>query len=343
MPHNKALLRRDEILESFCNLVRQSQINGFGAFVVAGDLFEGDVVSPSTKASLISAFKDSPDVDFLVLAGNHDEDAFGDDFLRRLPSNVHLLGRDGIQEFIKDGVCFVAADMTETAMADVQAYPWRSEYYNVFICHGDIGKTGEYGAIDLDGFYDLPVDYVAMGHIHSFYKEGAGRGFAAYSGCLEPRGYDETGLKGFVRIDTDVLNRDDSVSFVRYAKRVAWQIKLDVSDCADKAAIADKARAVLDAGEISEYDMVEFYLVGEVEEDCVFTEMQIKSRLEDRLFDVKVKDKTKVKTDIEALKVTPSIKAEFLRLAEEISDEEERNTVVRYALNALGGEEIDEL
>lgn len=62
------------------------------------------------------------------------------------------------------------------------------------------------------------------------------------------------------------------------------------------------------------------------------------------MFDVKVRDKTKLRLDIEALKGTPSLKAEFITLAEkEIPDEEMRNTVIRYALNALNGEEIDEL
>ena len=78
-------------------------------------------------------------------------------------------------------------------------------------------------------------DYIAMGHIHSFYIEGAGRGYAAYSGCLEPRGYDETGEKGFVIVNTEILNRADSIAFAPYARRLAWQINLDVSDCADQS------------------------------------------------------------------------------------------------------------
>ena len=344
LPHNKALLRRGEILESFCSLMRQAQADGFGAFIVAGDLFEGNVVAPSTKTALVSAFCDCPDVDFIILTGNHDGDAFGADFVRRLPANVHVLGRNGMEEFVKDGVCFVGADMTETTMRDIQAYPWKKEYYNVFICHGDIGKDSEDGAIDLDGVYDLAGDDIAMGHIHSFHIEGAGRGYAAYSGCLEPRGYDETGEKGFVIVNTEILNRADSIAFAPYARRLAWQINLDVSDCADKSQIVDKARSLIGEGLISENDMVEFYLVGEVAEDCVFTEMQIKNELKKYLFDVKVRDKTKLRLDIEALKGTPSLKAEFITLAEkEIPDEEMRNTVIRYALNALNGEEIDEL
>ena len=40
---------------------------------------------------------------------------------------------------------------------------------------------------------------------------------------------------------------------------------------------------------------------------------------------------------------TPSLKAEFLKLANEIENEELRDVVIRYGLNALNGEEVDGL
>jgi len=39
----------------------------------------------------------------------------------------------------------------------------------------------------------------------------------------------------------------------------------------------------------------------------------------------------------------PSLKGEFLKVAEQIQDEEMRNIVIRYGLNALNGEEVDSL
>ena len=342
LSHNKAIIRRGEILSSFCTLARQAQQNGFGAFLVAGDLFEGSDVAPSTKGALIDAFCDAPDVDFLILTGNHDKGCFGEDFVSRLPKNVHLFGK-GINTFTKDDVCFVGADLTSVSLEQLLAIGWQREYYNVLICHGDVGKQSEYGAIDLDAFFDKPIDYFALGHIHSYSKEPAGRGFAVYSGCLEPRGYDETGLKGFVRIDTGVLNKAESVSFVPYSKRIAYSLKLDVSDCSSKMQVTDKAKAVLSLLEVTDLDMVEFYLVGEVAEENVFSTEEIKQQLSPLLFDVKIKDKTKVKIDLEQLLSTPSLKAEFVKVAMEIEDEEMRNKVIRYGLNALNGEEVDSL
>ena len=311
LPYELASVRRGEILQSFCSLVRQSQQNGFDAFIVAGDLFEGKDIAPSTKTALVQAFVDAPDVQFFLLTGNHDKACFSEDFVKRLPKNVHLFG-EGVNRCVLDDVCFVGVDLTTVNTEQLLNIDWQNEYYNVLICHGDIGKKSEYGAIDLDAFYDKPIDYFAMGHIHTYQIEGAGRGFAVYSGCLEPRGYDEYGLKGFVKIDTKVLNRDYSVTFMPYSQRMARVINLDVSDCVDAQQIKDKTMAILDAG-IPTCDMVEFCLVGEVAEDCVFTTNEIKQHLLSRLFDVKIKDKTRVKVSCD--EDLPSLKKEFLKVA----------------------------
>ena len=342
LSHNLAIVRRGEILQSFCTLVRQAQQNGFGAVIVAGDLFEGNDVAPSTKTALVQAFSDAPDVQFFLLTGNHDQTAFSEDLTRRLPKNVHLFG-EGVHRCIVEDVCFVGVDLTNVTTEQLLAIDWANEYYNVLICHGDKGKTSEYGAIDLDAFYDKPIDYFAMGHIHTFSIENAGRGFAVYSGCLEPRGYDEAGAKGFVRIDTSVLNREYSVSFMEYCQRQAHVYEVNVSACADEWQIISLLRDGLDKMQIPDRDMVEFRLIGEVAEDCVFTTKKIRTELSNRLFDVKIKDCTKLRVKQEEQDGLPSIKKEFLALAQSIEDEEERNAVIKYALNALNGEEVDQI
>ena len=329
-------------MQSFCNLVRQAQANGFGAFIIAGDLFEGKDIAPSTKTALVQAFLDAPDVHFFLLTGNHDQASFGEDVVKRLPKNVHLFG-EGVNRCMLDDVCFVGVDLTSVTTEQLLNIDWQNEYYNVLICHGDIGKKSEYGAIDLDAFYDKPIDYFALGHIHSYHIEGAGRGYAVYSGCLEPRGYDEDGQKGFVRIDTKVLNREYSVTFMPYSCRQAYVFDLDVSDCLDAYQIIEKCNSALDALKIPQQDMVEFRLTGKIKEDCVFTTNQIKQALVGRLFDAKIKNNTRIEVKMEQDGNLPSLKGEFLKVAEQIQDEEMRNIVIRYGLNALNGEEVDSL
>ena len=160
---------------------------------------------------------------------------------------------------------------------------------------------------------------------------------------MEPRGYDEHGQKGFVRVDTKVLDRAYSVTFMPYSCRQAYVFDLDVSHCVDAYQIIEKCNSLLDTLKIPQQDMVEFCLTGEVMEDCVFTTNQIKQALSGRLFDTKIKNKTKTAVKTDETGDLPSLKKEFLKVAEQIQDEEMRNIVIRYALNALNGEEVDSL
>ncbi len=343
LSHNKAILRRQEILDTFCKLISEADKNGDGAVIVAGDLFESKYASPSTKSALINTFASHPNVKIFILTGNHDQSAFDDGFVKRLPKNV-ILFSEGINCFELDGVCFVGADLTTVTRKQLNDIVWDTGNYNILIAHGDIGKNSIYGAIDLDMFFDKPIDYFALGHIHSFKIEGAARGYAAYSGCLEPRGYDETGQKGFVWIDTSILDRTKSIRFVPYATRQAFSIRLDISDCVTASDVVKKAASFVDGTSVTSFDMVEFYLIGEIREDCVFTTEQIAQGLKPLLFDVKVKDLTKVKIDIEKIKNELSLKSQFIKTAEEkIKDPQLLNRVLRYGLNALNGEEIDSL
>lgn len=47
------------------------------------------------------------------------------------------------------------------------------------------------------------IDYLALGHVHSFRQEKLDeQGIWCYSGCLEGRGFDECGTKGYVMLET---------------------------------------------------------------------------------------------------------------------------------------------
>ncbi len=68
------------------------------------------------------------------------------------------------------------------------------------------------------------IDYLALGHIHSYKKERLDdRGVYCYSGCLEGRGFDECGEKGFVLLD--ITEGKIHTEFVPIAKRMLHEVK----------------------------------------------------------------------------------------------------------------------
>ena len=75
---------------------------------------------------------------------------------------------------------------------------------------------------------DKNIDYLALGHIH-YYSENKldDRGVYAYSGCLDGRGFDETGEKGFVLLEPqeNTLLR----AFVPFSSRKFYETRFSVN------------------------------------------------------------------------------------------------------------------
>ena len=69
------------------------------------------------------------------------------------------------------------------------------------------GMVSEYGQEKKESHFgicvDGGIDYLALGHVHSFRQEKLDeQGIWCYSGCLEGRGFDECGTKGYVMLET---------------------------------------------------------------------------------------------------------------------------------------------
>lgn len=88
---------------------------------------------------------------------------------------------------------------------------------NVVIMHGDISEGAGEDKIKLPLLKDKNIDYLALGHIHRSYAKSLGsRGIARYSGCLEGRGFDETGEKGFYEVTVDENEKGSIPSLRRF-------------------------------------------------------------------------------------------------------------------------------
>lgn len=75
------------------------------------------------------------------------------------------------------------------------------------------------------------IDYLALGHVHSFMQDKLdNRGTWCYCGCLEGRGFDECGPKGFVLLDVDEQTCRAQMQFVQMAARTLYTLEVDVSN-----------------------------------------------------------------------------------------------------------------
>jgi len=207
--------------------------------------------------------------------------------------------------------------------------------------HGQIaGYKSEEAAeiISLPRLKDKNIDYLALGHIHS-YSEGVidSRGKYAYSGCLDGRGFDELGDKGFVLIDT---NEKLTTGFIPFSSRNLYEHEFDVTESSNWY----EAIEVLIEELKTKYDkksLIKVVLKGTHKPDFYIDKDNLTDRLNEIFFFAKVYDRTELEIKPEDYIHDKSVRGEFVRAVWESDlSTEEKHRVITCGLNALKGEEI---
>lgn len=336
-----ARTRKEEILRSFERLCALAEKEKVTAVIVAGDMFDGDKVYVKTRQRILNAIKTASDVDFLYLSGNHDARGFIED--EDLPKNFKVFGTEWT--YFSYGNTVVAGvnfnGFNENSVYDTLKLS--PDKVNIAVMHGQVAG---YNSGDNDELVSLPrlkgkyIDYLALGHIHTF-SEGTldERGKYAYSGCLDGRGFDETGEKGFVLINTYESGKL-SYAFVPFCSRVLREERFDISEYSSQFEATEKLRAIL-VKNCDESDLIKVVLTGERTPDFYIDAALIAQKLSENFFFVKVYDKTSLKIDIRDYEADKSLRGEFVRKVLSSSlGEDDKTAVVNIGLTALKGEEL---
>ena len=191
--------RKAEVRNTFRRLVEYAKEEGVAVVMLCGDIFDSDRPFKKDKDFFYSVIKSTPEIDFLYLKGNHDTD---DKLPEVLPENLKLFSDKWTSYAYENTVI----SGTEITAANASSYPaalsLRKDTLNIVMLHGQ-ASDGAGGSVNLKKLKNRNIDYLALGHIH---KPSEGvldeRGVYVYCGCLEGRGFDETGEHGFVLLDT---------------------------------------------------------------------------------------------------------------------------------------------
>ena len=337
MSAQQASDRNTELIRSFVRLTEYAEENEVRVVLIAGDLFDGDRVRTLTVDEILGAMERTPDVDYLYLAGNHDEaaQAFSD---RALPRNLRRFTRQW-STFVYDGVAVSGIELcAENAQTLYEQVPHVEGCTNLVMLHGQIGASSTPEQIDLNRLKGKGIDYLALGHIHSYSVQPLdGRGICCYAGCLEGRGFDECGEKGFVllTVESGRLRHE----FVPFACRTLHRLPVDITGLTKSSQVGQRMREAARA--IPQRDMVEFLLTGHSDPAANIAVPYLQSLMKDSFCFVKVKNESRMAIDPAAYQNDVSLKGEFIRLVLASDAEEgEKAAMIRAGLQALAGEEI---
>ena len=348
----KAKERRGELLNTFTRLVRYASDNGVKALLIAGDLFDTGSISKTTINTVMHAISENPDINFYYLEGNHDNDTFTSHMdelgWTEIPDNLKLFGDEWHTYCEADGqICISGVELnSKNSGAALYSFETDANIFNIVMLHGQESESSgkeKSEIINLNALRFKNIDYLALGHIHSYKKVSLDpRCTYCYPGCLEGRGFDECGEHGFVLLDIDEEHRTYTHEFVPFAQRRLYEVIVDVSGLMSTAQMVDTARNRACAEGCNPESMVKVVLNGEVDVECEKDIVYFEAQLKDEFYFIKVEDKTRLQINIDDYRLDESLKGEFVRqvLADENIDEEDKMKVIRFGLQALAGEEI---
>lgn len=327
-PKEISALRKQELRNSFVRMVEYAAANGVYAILLSGDVFDRDQPYQKDTDFFYQVVESYPQLQFFYLRGNHDQ--LG---ARKSLPNLHLFGNDWTY-YDLGGVTVCGIELTA---ANLQAFSstlsLAAERKNIVMLHGQVGAE-----INLVKLREKAIDYLALGHLHE-YSSGAldGRGVFAYSGCLEGRGFDETGEKGFIELEIGerILHR-----FIPFSQRQIQRLRVDVTGLTEGYAMARRA---LEQCTFSREGIYRLELVGEVDVQTEEFAHDVQAYLSGSCLYLSVKDCTDKKIDYEAYANDASAAGEFVRAvqASEQFSAQEKAQIIAYGLRALSGREVD--
>lgn len=339
LTHSQIAERKQEILSTLNTLCQTAVREGVSAVLIAGDLFDHDRVNTSGLETVLALLAGHPQLTFYYLPGNHEKALLTASGLP-MPGNLRIFGEDWtyftLGEITVAGRSETAADMFDTLRLPPDGV-------NLVVLHGEVRpRSAPNGVIGLTEAAECPIDYLALGHYHSYAEHSLGRrGVAVYAGTPEGRGFDECGEKGAVLITVDghaVTHR-----FLPTARRRLWDIPCDVSDCADLRAAEDRMTDALQG--IPPQDLVRLRLVGRRPPDSPLNLTALTARFRSGYYHFELRDESRLLLRAEDYRYDRSLRGEFIRLvlADPTLEEEQQERIIRCGLSALSGERGAEL
>lgn len=321
-----ALRRKQEIKETFFDAVKHANDNNFNYLIIAGDLFDTEVLKISEVKSIFDVLSNSS-FEVLIITGNHDPLQTKSIWnMVHYGENIHVFNETiSYKEFEQDNL-------------RVYGHSWDRHYYddsvfnqipeldktktNILIAHGDAyAKKTRYLPINKDRLTELGFDYVALGHIH---KSDFITDRIAYSGCLEPFDFSEVGDHGYIEVILE--GHQIKTKFEPFSKRKFLVHTINVSSDDTLDTILNRVRS-LDSKASRKENLYRIIFKGRRRYDVHLDQNELKELLQDEFIYIEFKNNTKPDFDLASIKKenAENIIGKFIEKFENLDQNDEVN------------------
>ena len=226
----------------------------------------------------------------------------------------------------------------------------KEEDCNILLLHGALYQgtpkgdslQGEEG-IFLKNLEKLPLSYIALGHIH---KGGEGKlnngAIWAYPGCLQGRGFDEEGERGFLYLKVEEEKKEIHKEFIPIKQGEFRILEIELLEDEGTLACLKKIEEEMEKASISKEDSLRIILKGkkglEQERNLRYLQLQ----LQDSVFFLEIQDESELSWNREEAMKEKSLKGEFLRVlaAADNLSKEEQEEIIALGMGLLQGGEL---
>lgn len=330
--------RKYEVLAAAKRAIALCEEENVDIMLVAGDIFDNNRIEDKMVDEIIEAFGQLTRTKVVIALGNHDPLTADSPFKnRRLSANTFVLPEnDYVLDFDSIGCRVYGSSFGSVYKTGSERFfitPPADDKINLMVLHGETRAdlSSPYRSITKTFIEESNMDYIALGHNHKrseIVKLGSTR--FAYCGCIEGQGYDEDGEKGVYLGDVSKMSAD--LKFVPIAKRTHHHIDVDISGEEQVAEIIKKA--INKASACPRNDLFRITLKGNIEPQANLNLDDISARLSPEVYNLRLKDRTGIKVDLELLAKENSLKGKFAKeMLKRISEADESQKQIY--LNAL--------
>lgn len=222
----------------------------------------------------------------------------------------------------------------------------KEEDCNILMLHGALREGGfevqnEQG-ISLKQLSRYPIHYLALGHIHKREEGKYGSLNYIYPGCLQGRGFDEEGEKGFYYLEIEEETKEIKAEFVPLKEGAFRIVTIFLSEEDGTLDAEEKIRESLKKEGVDAKDSLRIILKGEKRAEEERNLRYLEKQLEEEYAYIEIKDETKLKLRKEEFIHEKGLKGEFLRMVceSESLSEEEKEKLMILGIGLLQGEEL---
>lgn len=226
----------------------------------------------------------------------------------------------------------------------------KEEDCNILLLHGALYQgsakgdavQGEEG-IFLKNLEKLPLSYIALGHIH---RGGEGKlnngALWAYPGCLQGRGFDEEGERGFLYLKVEEEKKEIRKEFIPIKQGEFRILEIELLEDEGTLACLKKIEVEMEKAGIAKEDSLRIILKGkkglEQERNLRYLQLQ----LQDSVFFLEIRDECELSWNREEAMKEKSLKGEFLRVlaAADNLSKEEQEEIIALGMGLLQGGEL---